>query len=78
MGFAISINKILLGLVTVAAFSIGLAGTLTLIGILTVRSSRLIYKYERFETIGKFLPVVSAAVVTAIGGVIVFSALKAI
>jgi len=78
MGFAISINKILLGLVTVAAFSIGLAGTLTLIGILTIRSSRLIYKYERFETIGRFLPVVSAVVVTAIGGVIVFSALKAI
>ena len=64
---AIALNKIGLGLVLVLAFSLGLAGALTAIGMLFIYAGKL---FQRFPSSGKvvgFLPVLSALFVSMIG-----------
>jgi ABC-type nickel/cobalt efflux system permease component RcnA len=64
---AIALNKIGFGLILVLAFSLGLAGALTAIGMLFIYAGKL---FERFPSSGKvvsFLPVLSALFVSAIG-----------
>ena len=72
---AIALNKIGFGMVLVLAFSLGLAGALTAIGILFIYAGKL---FQRFPSSGKivsFLPVLSALFVSAIGAAIVYKAL---
>jgi ABC-type nickel/cobalt efflux system permease component RcnA len=72
---AIALNKIGFGLVLVLAFSLGLAATLTGIGMLFIYAGRL---FERFPSQGKFiriLPVLSALFVSTIGAAIIWKAL---
>jgi nickel/cobalt transporter (NicO) family protein len=72
---AIALNKIGFGLVLVLAFSLGLAGALTAIGMLFIYAGRL---FERFPSQGKvirLLPVLSALFVSAIGAAIIWKAL---
>jgi ABC-type nickel/cobalt efflux system permease component RcnA len=72
---AIALNRIGLGLVLVLAFSLGLAGVLTAIGMLFIHAGRL---FERFPSQGRvirFLPVLSALFVSVIGAAIVLKAL---
>lgn len=68
---AIGLNRILLGLGLIVAFSFGLAAVLMIIGILLVRSRSLI---ERVAGLGGRwsggLQLGSAAIVTALGAVI--------
>jgi ABC-type nickel/cobalt efflux system permease component RcnA len=68
MLIAIGLNRILLGLGMVVAFSLGLAAILIIIGVLLVRSKSLVDKMGqtggRWQTL---LPVVSAAIVTILG-----------
>lgn len=68
MLIAIGLNRILLGLGMVVAFSLGLAAILIIIGVLLVRSKSLVDKMGqaggRWQTL---LPVVSAAIVTVLG-----------
>ncbi len=68
MVIAIGLNRILLGLGLIVAFSFGLAAVLIAIGILLVRSRSLA---ERFGGLGSRwssdLPLGSAAIVTALG-----------
>lgn len=68
MLIAVGLNRILLGLGMVVAFSFGLAAILILIGVLLVRSKSLLDKVgsvgNRWQTL---LPVVSAAIVTVLG-----------
>jgi len=75
---AIALNKIGFGLVLVLAFSLGLAGALTLIGMSFIYAGKL---FNRFPSSGRvigFLPVLSALFVSAIGMGIMFKALAEI
>ena len=64
----VGLNRILLGLGLVVAFSLGLAAILIIIGVLLVRSKSLL---DRLGTAGgrwqNLLPVASAAIVTVLG-----------
>jgi nickel/cobalt exporter len=73
MLLAIGLNRILLGLGLIVAFSFGLAAVLIVIGILLVRSKALL---DRLGGVGgrwqKWLPLASAVVVTMLGlGIVV-------
>ena len=72
--FAISLNKLVWGLVILCAFSLGLAAVLVAIGILMVMAKPVI---ERFTGEGVWLqrlPMISAAVVILLGALLVFKA----
>jgi nickel/cobalt transporter (NicO) family protein len=72
---AIALNKIGFGLILVLAFSLGLAATLTAIGVLFIYAGRL---FERFPSRGRvirLLPVLSALFVSAVGAAIIWKAL---
>ena len=69
---AIALNKIGFGLVLVLAFSLGLAATLTAIGMLFIYAGRF---FERFPAQGRviqLLPVFSALFVSVIGAAILW------
>jgi ABC-type nickel/cobalt efflux system permease component RcnA len=75
---AIALNRIGFGLILVLAFSLGLAGALTAIGMMFIYAGRL---FERFPSHGKIiriLPVLSALFVSAIGVAISIKALAEI
>jgi ABC-type nickel/cobalt efflux system permease component RcnA len=75
---AIALNKIGFGMILVLAFSLGLAGALTVIGMMFIYAGKL---FRRFPASGKvisFLPVLSALFVSAIGAAIVYKALAEI
>lgn len=71
---AISLGRVALGLVLIVAFSLGLAGTLTGVGLLFVHEGRWLCRFTRGRgrvRLGqsvRFLPVLSAVVVTTSGG----------
>jgi ABC-type nickel/cobalt efflux system permease component RcnA len=72
---AIALHRVVFGMLLIVAFSIGLAGVLTAIGLLLVYARRL---FERFPTDGRLLqalPVASAAFVTLAGVAIAVGAL---
>ncbi len=72
---AIALNKIGFGLVLVLVFSLGLAATLTAIGMLFIYAGRM---FERFPSQGRairLLPVLSALFVSIIGAAIIWKAL---
>ena len=72
---AIALNRIGFGLILVFAFSLGLAGALTAIGLTFIYAGRV---FERFPSQGKFiriLPVLSAFFISLIGLAITFRAL---
>jgi nickel/cobalt transporter (NicO) family protein len=75
MLIAIGLNRILLGLGLIVAFSFGLAAVLIIIGILLVRSKSL------FDRLGgrwqKLLPIASAVIITLLGVSIVAKGLLA-
>ena len=75
---AIALNKIGLGLILVLAFSLGLAGTLTAVGMLFIYAGKL---FQRFPSSGRVigvLPIASALFVSVIGVGIVIKALAEI
>ena len=75
---AIALNKIGFGMILVLAFSLGLAGALTIIGMLFIYAGKL---FQRFPSSGKvigLLPVFSALFVSVIGAAIVYKALMEI
>ncbi len=78
---AISLGRISFGLVLIVAFSLGLAGVLTSIGILFVHGGRLLGRVTsgregpRLEWGLRLLPVLSAFVVTTAGVVITAQAM---
>jgi len=75
---AIALNKIGFGLILVLAFSLGLAGALTAVGMMFIYAGKL---FERFPSRGKiigFLPVFSALFISLIGLGIVVKALAEI
>ena len=75
---AIALNKVGFGLILVLAFSLGLAGALTVIGMTFIYAGRL---FERFPSKGwviQTVPVLSALFVALIGLGIVYRALAEI
>ncbi|HJS19210.1 MAG TPA: sulfite exporter TauE/SafE family protein [Anaerolineales bacterium] len=72
---AIALNKIGFGIGLVLAFSLGLAGALTLIGMMFIYAGRLFERFPSQGRVTRLLPVLSALFVAAIGGAIVWKAL---
>ena len=72
---AIALNKIGFGLVLVLAFSLGLAGALTAIGILFIYAGRLFERFPSQRRILRLLPALSALFVSLIGAAIIWKAL---
>jgi len=64
---AIAVHRVGAGLLFIVAFSLGLASVLVGIGILVVRASRLLAPSDRDNGALRFVPVVSAAVISVIG-----------
>ncbi|MFZ5819375.1 MAG: sulfite exporter TauE/SafE family protein [Chloroflexota bacterium] len=72
---AIAINRLLLGLALIVAFSLGLAVVLIVIGLAMVHSSRLFRKMDAFNKFAPALPVVSAVIVLVLGAALTWGAL---
>lgn len=72
---AISLHRIGYGLLLVIAFSAGLAGVLTAVGLLFVYAGRLLKSTGGFGRLAQVLPVLSALVITCAGIAICYQAL---
>ena len=75
---AIALNRIGFGLALVLAFSLGLAGALTLVGVLFLYAGRFIQRFPSSGNVVGFLPVVSALFVSVLGVGMVVKALTEI
>jgi ABC-type nickel/cobalt efflux system permease component RcnA len=64
---AVAQHEIALGLLLIVAFSLGLASTLTAVGLLVVRASRLLERATRARRAAVALPAVSALVIVGAG-----------
>ncbi|HLE79965.1 MAG TPA: sulfite exporter TauE/SafE family protein, partial [Dehalococcoidia bacterium] len=71
---AISLGRVVEGLLVVVAFSLGLAMALVLLGILATRASDLLMKRWHSGNVSWFVPKVSAIVVIFLGLVLVYRA----
>jgi ABC-type nickel/cobalt efflux system permease component RcnA len=72
---AISLHRVGYGLLLVIAFSVGLAGTLTTVGLAFVYAGKLIKRPMRWGWLTRVLPVVSAFVIACAGLAICYEAL---
>jgi ABC-type nickel/cobalt efflux system permease component RcnA len=74
--FAIYVGRILMGLLLIAAFSLGMAASLIVIGMLVVTGRDLVARWSegKQKKWVEVLPVVSAGIVTVLGLVMVVSA----
>ncbi|MEN3332362.1 MAG: hypothetical protein V7641_1727 [Blastocatellia bacterium] len=72
---AISLHRVGYGLLLVIAFSVGLAGALTAVGLAFVYASKLIKRPMRSSRLIRVLPVVSAFVISCAGLAICYEAL---
>lgn len=72
---AVAINRLLLGLALIVAFSLGLAVVLIAIGLAMVQGGRLFSRVEAFNRFAPAMPVVSALVVLALGAALTWGAL---
>ena len=73
---AVTVNRILLGLSLIVAFSMGLAVVLIAIGIVTVQSRRLLVRQQALRRLEPAMPLVSAALVLVMGLGLTFSAVR--
>ena len=74
--FAISLNKLVWGLIILCAFSLGLAAVLVAIGVLMVLAKPLIARFTGEGIWLQRLPIMSAAVVILLGAILAFKALS--
>jgi nickel/cobalt transporter (NicO) family protein len=72
---AISLHRVGYGLLLVIAFSAGLAGVLTAVGLVFVYAGRLLKSTGGFNRLAQVLPVLSAVVITCAGVAICYQAL---
>ena len=73
---AISLHRVGYGLLLVVAFSFGLAGTLTAVGLAFVYAGRLVKVTGKFDRLTRLVPVFSALVISCVGFVICYEALN--
>jgi len=71
---ALAINRVMLGLSLIIAFSLGLASVLIVIGVTMVRSRNLLTRLGAFDRLATFAPVANAVVLVGVGGGLAFSA----
>lgn len=76
--FAISLNKLVWGLIILGAFSLGLAAVLVAIGILMVIAKPVIESFTGEGIWLKRLPIVSAFVVILLGAILVAKAINSV
>ena len=72
---AVSIQRTGLGMLLVVAFSLGLAGVLTTVGLLFVKGRHLLDRTPVAMTLGRYVPAFSALVIAIMGVVITAAAL---
>jgi nickel/cobalt transporter (NicO) family protein len=77
---AISQHEVALGLLLIVTFSLGLAGTLTALGLAVVYARRLLPRGDgrRFGRVATVLPAASAVVIVGIGGLLTANAIPAV
>jgi len=68
---ALAFNEVLYGIFVIVAFSFGLATTLTGLGIAVVRGAGWLQRRPQFDSFVRFGPLVSAAVISTIGAIMV-------
>ncbi len=76
--FAISLGKLVWGLIILCAFSLGLAAVLVAIGILMVMAKPVIQRFTGEGIWLQRLPMISAAVVILLGAILVFKAFNTV
>jgi len=76
--FAISLGKLVWGLIILCAFSLGLAAVLVAIGILMVMAKPVIARFTGEGIWLQRLPMISAAVVILLGAILVFKAFNTV
>ena len=76
--FAISLGKLVWGLIILCAFSLGLAAVLVAIGILMVMAKPVIARFTGEGLWLQRLPMISAAVVILLGALLVFKAFNTV
>ncbi|MYB93707.1 hypothetical protein F4054_11945 [Candidatus Poribacteria bacterium] len=76
--FAISLGKLVWGLIILCAFSLGLAAVLVAIGILMVMAKPVIQRFTGEGIWLQRLPIISAAVVILLGAILVFKAFNTV
>jgi nickel/cobalt exporter len=64
---AIAVHRVAAGLLFIVSFSLGLAVVLVAIGILVVRASKVMSKFDSGRTLVRFVPVASAAIISVLG-----------
>lgn len=64
---SVALQRTAFGLLLVLAFSIGLAGVLTLVGLLVVKGRRVLDRWPSFHRLSRVLPIVSAALIFLLG-----------
>ncbi len=74
---AIATHRIGYGLVLIVAFSIGLALTLTILGVAVVRSAAWLTKRPAFDRVASYAPLVTASAISVIGAVMIGEAVAA-
>jgi ABC-type nickel/cobalt efflux system permease component RcnA len=67
---AISQHQVGLGLVLITAFSLGLAATMTAIGLAVVYAQRALARLDFSSRLSRALPAVSALIIVAVGCVL--------
>lgn len=71
---AISLNRVGFGILLIVAFSLGLAGVLTVIGLLFLKGKQVLSRYSVTGPLLRFLPTVSASVILILGLLITLNA----
>jgi nickel/cobalt transporter (NicO) family protein len=74
---AVALNQTAYGMVLVLVFSLGLAGTLTAVGVAFLFARNRLGLMRGDSTWPRVLPVLSAAVITVVGMTLCFAALTA-
>ena len=75
---AVAINRIVFGMLLIVAFSVGLALVLILIGIAMVQGLRLVARSDVLTRFSRYMPLVSALVVSALGVGLTVNAVNAL
>ncbi|MGH7057877.1 MAG: sulfite exporter TauE/SafE family protein, partial [Acetobacteraceae bacterium] len=75
---AVALHKVAYGLVLVLAFSLGLAVTLSCVGMAFLYSRRLFARVPVTGRLLRVMPVVSAGLITGVGAVICYGALAGV
>jgi ABC-type nickel/cobalt efflux system permease component RcnA len=74
---AIATNRVGYGLILIVAFSIGLALTLTALGVAVVRSAAWLTQRPQFDRFARFAPLITACAISLIGAVMIGEAVAA-